>query len=117
MHETGSRGIIDDVSAQLLRGEIYRRLEGIPAGVAVPQMPNAVLLDVFRPYRRKQQIAALRAPIADTLRFRRHSIAGGHDVASRRSKFLARAEARRHYDDTSNTIDRNFGCREGAMNN
>jgi hypothetical protein len=36
-------------------------LEGIAASVAFPEVPDAALIDVFRPFRHEQAFVALRA--------------------------------------------------------
>src|SRR5438045_3461882 len=48
------------VSQRVLFGpEIDRGLELIPAGLAGPQMPDATLVDMLRPFRCQQSVATL----------------------------------------------------------
>src|SRR6266699_5023361 len=49
-----------------LRGETHRGLEYVAARLARPDMPDAAVVDMLRPYRRNEDIAALRArcPVA-----------------------------------------------------
>src|SRR5450759_5159987 len=41
--------------------EVDGGLEGVAAGIALPQMAHAAVIDQFRPFRHEQVIAALRA--------------------------------------------------------
>ena len=49
-----------------LRGEIHRGPEYVAARLARPDMPDAAVVDMLRPYRRYEDIAALsaRCPVA-----------------------------------------------------
>ncbi len=49
-----------------LRGEIHRGPEYVAARLARPDMPHAAVVDMLRPYRRYEDIAALsaRCPVA-----------------------------------------------------